>query len=54
MLGIRIFCWAYALFILAGRIANYNDGSKGATAVRIVDNVMIIVLLIMLFIAYNF
>ena len=52
MLGVKIFCWAYAIYILMCRIVNHDVSTKEANVVRIVDNVMIVILLIILFIAY--
>ena len=49
MLGLKIVCWAYLIWNILGRIANFNQGDKHNIVVRAIDNVVIIVLIVLLY-----
>ena len=49
MLWLKIVCWAYLIFILMGRIVNYDKNDKQNIKVRCIDDVMIIVLIAILY-----
>lgn len=48
MLWINVICWAYLIFLVMGRIVNYDKCDKGATKARIIDNVMFVAIVIIL------
>ena len=49
MLGLTIACAAYLIFILMGRIVNYDKNDKQSNIVRVVDNIMIVVLVLLIY-----
>lgn len=48
MLGLKVFCWAYLVFILMGRIVNYDKCDAQSNQARFIDNLMIVALVIIL------
>ena len=50
MLGLQIFCWTYLVFTLLGRLVNYNKNDKESNRVRIIDNIVIFMLVVILYI----
>lgn len=49
MIVLKIVCWAYLIFNVLGRIANFNQGDKHNIMARAIDNVVIIVLIVLLY-----
>ena len=53
MIGLKIVCWAYLLFMMMGTIANYNKcAHKNMVMVRLIDNVMIAIMIAFLIILH--
>lgn len=50
MLWTKIICWAYLIFIIMGRIVNHDKSDYNAMKVRIIDNIMIVILIVLLII----
>lgn len=53
MLALKIFCWVYLIFIILGRIVNYDKCSPQANAVRFLDYLMTTALIIFLYLIYK-
>lgn len=54
MLGLIIVCWFYLVYTILCRLINFKAIGKGTLSVRIIDNVIIVLMIIALFILYRF
>lgn len=48
MLGLTIACAAYLIFIMLGRIVNYDKNDKQSNIVRAIDNITIVALVLLI------
>lgn len=50
LVALKIYCWAYLIFTTLARIVNYDVIHKEQNVARIIDNVIIVVFVILLFV----
>lgn len=48
MIAVKVICLIYVVFLVLARMVNYKECSKGANYVRLIDNIMILVMLMIL------
>ena len=53
MIGLKVVCWAYVMYLLLGRIANFDKCDTKSVVVRLIDNIAIIVLLAFIYFLYK-
>lgn len=48
MLGLKIFCWAYLIYLLLSSIVNYEKENKGAIIIKAIDTISIFIMVLII------
>lgn len=49
MVALKVVCWAYLIFIVLGRVVNYDKLDKGSNFAKFTDNIMFVALVILIY-----